>query len=72
MKTYLARLALIGLTFCGAVLALNGSALAQNGPLRIEIDQQDTIARKRKSGAQIDGCGCFAHPTFLIGDRDDA
>ncbi|MEE2635059.1 MAG: Tol-Pal system beta propeller repeat protein TolB [Pseudomonadota bacterium] len=39
MKTYLARLALIGLTFCGAVLALNGSALAQNGPLRIEIDQ---------------------------------
>jgi len=55
MKTYLARLALIGLTFCGAVLALNGSALAQNGPLRIEIDQgvcRVSIASGLKAGRQ--------------------
>ena len=39
--------------------------------LRIEIDQQHAFAGLLQGGTQIQGAGGLAHPTLLIGYRDD-
>ena len=51
-----------------------GRLLAQAGrgvALRIEIDQQGAHSRLGKSDCQVNGRRGFAHPAFLISNRDD-
>src|SRR5690606_11174783 len=43
----------------------------REGTLRVEVDQQDPPAVLRQRRPQVDGGGGLAHPTLLVGHRDD-
>ena len=40
--------------------------------LRIEIDQQHGLPRRRERGREVDGRGGLAHASLLVGDGEDA
>ena len=40
--------------------------------LRVNVDDQDIEAGRRKGRGNVDGGGGLPHPTLLVGDREDA
>jgi hypothetical protein len=38
--------------------------------LGIEVDEKNALAKSGEARGEIDGCGCFAHAAFLVGDSD--
>jgi hypothetical protein len=38
--------------------------------LRVEINEKRALAESGEARGEIDGCGCFAHAAFLVGDSD--
>ena len=52
----------------GNLAAFAGNSKARGGvALRIEIDDEHTLADRGERGSEIDGGGGFANPAFLIG-----